>query len=126
MDPLKPLPALPESIVSVLRSLARFMAEYLDPSKSELRVCAPLGRVFEWPSVRRARSEGGDEADNSFPIRIAKEKLVAQVTQKRVDGVPLSRMFSPDKAVELMLVTGLFDEAVYFLNCKNRIISQSQ
>ena len=113
VDPLKPLPTFPESIVSLLRSLSRFMAEYLDPTRSELKVCAPLGRVLEWPSLRAEKCE-----DEFFPIRIEKEKLVAIITQKHVEGVPLSKLFCPDKTVELMLVTGLFDEAVYFLNCK--------
>lgn len=113
MDPLKPLPTLPESIVSLLRSLARFMAQYLDPSRSELNVCAPLGHVVEWPSLRELAT-----TTDGFPVRVEKEKLVAHVTQKHVEGVALTRMFTPDKTVELMLATGLFDEAVYFLNCK--------
>lgn len=104
--------------MSVMRSLARFMAEYLDPSRSEMNVCAPLEQVAEWPSLRSAGIHSSeDEDEHAFRVRIEKEKLVAHVSRDDVEGVPLSRMFTPDKVVELMLVTGLFDEAVYFLNC---------
>lgn len=105
------MPTLPESLVYVLRSLARFMADYLDASRSEIKICEVLGIIIEWPKINDKKPK------EELKIRLEKERLVAEVNQKYVDGVPLAKFFCPDKVVELMLVTGLFEEAVYFLNC---------
>lgn len=90
------------------------MAEYLSANRSELRICGVIGSVVEWPSLMLPKPV-------EFKIRLEKEKLVSAINPRQhAEGHTLAKIFSPDKVVELMLVCGIYDDAVYFLSSKIR------
>lgn len=122
MQPYKPLVSAQISIICLLKSLARFMALYLTNSE-QLFICSIQNPVI-MPSII---GNYNSKPRNEFKIELSREKLTNCINNKQsiinsVDGLPalsLTSFFTPDKTLELFLVTGLYDEAIFFLNLIN-------
>lgn len=107
LDPPRSLPKYPVAIVSVLKSLARFMAGYLTNTRGGLFICS-VNRALEMVSI--LSSSNGDQ----FNVELSRPRFTAEINKQH-----LNEFFTVDKTVELLLVTGLFAEAVHFLNSIN-------
>ena len=121
IKPGKQLQKTQIAIVSLLKSLARFMALYFINSRPLFidSVTDPLAI----PSLFH---------QSSAKIEISKQKLTNCINNqtelysesiyfKKIDfdKLNLVTFFTTDKCLELLIVTGLYDEAIYFLNLIN-------
>lgn len=111
IQPGKPLQKVQIAIVMLVKSLARFMAFYLT-DKNPLFICS-VNNPIVMPSLFDTDTE---LYKNSIKIELSKERLTLSINN-RINN--LSGFFTADKATELFLITGLYDEAIYFLNLIN-------
>jgi len=101
---MKQFRKLPISIVSCIKSLARFMALYFINTKQIL--IHSVSNPLQMESILLDQSSIGC-------IKLSKQLITNCINSN------LSIIFTSDKCLELFILTGLYDEAVYFLNLIN-------
>jgi len=104
VKPMKQFRKLPISIVSCIKSLARFMALYFINTKQIL--IHSVSNPLQMESILLDQSSIGC-------IKLSKQLITNCINSN------LSIIFTSDKCLELFILTGLYDEAVYFLNLIN-------
>ncbi len=109
----KPLQKIPIAIVSLLKSLGRFIALYLIDNKHHKSIY--IYSIHSPKIMPNIISKSQIDKRLKFSIEIPKEKLTILLNKSS----DLLSLFQPDKALELFILTGLYDEAIYFLNLIN-------
>jgi hypothetical protein len=117
MRPPRPMLKTHVAIVSVLRSLARFMAAYL-MNRTPLFVYSisrptPMPSILKWSSEQLSETEeekNYSKSSDCVRIELCRQKLTTYLSKAGL----MDSFFCVDKVVELFMVSGLSDEAVYF------------
>jgi hypothetical protein len=112
LEPPKPLPRVSFSTLHVTKSLARFMAIYLTNQAAAISICT-VSNARPMPSLAEYKTEAS--LFSSSRIALVKEKFTRSLSKSK----ELANFMTVDKTLELFLCTGLFDEAIYFLNEMN-------
>ena len=104
------------AIVCVVKSLARFMALYLSNKKPlfAYSVNNPLMMPSLIDELGPDVNSNNSNSSELIKIEVSREKLTSALHRQKH-----AHLFTADKALELLIVTGLFDEAIYFLNLIN-------
>lgn len=110
LQPPKPIQRTQIAIICLIKSLARFMALYLS-SKKPLLIYS-VNNPIMMPSLIQSPNHNQPK----LKLELSREKLTHCLNSPSGN---LASFFTPDKTLELFLVTGLFDEAIYFLNLIN-------
>ena len=120
----KPLQKSHLAIVSILKSFARFLALYLMTNCETISIPS-----VNSPSVMPNLLEENKQLNNFSKIELSKAQLTACINGKQLDNcnfaefsdnkINLCGIFSTDKALELLIVTGLYEEAIYFAQMIN-------
>jgi hypothetical protein len=110
LEPPKPLPRTSISILYIIKSLVRFMAIYLTNQADSISICS-INNPRPMPNLMKYKND----LYNSSKIALVKEKFTNSISKSK----DLTNFVTVDKTLELFLCTGLFDEAIHFLNEMN-------
>jgi len=125
VKPPKPLQKTHIAIVSIIKSLARFMALYFADKPL-------LINSVSNPDMMPCLIDQTNSSTSISQSELSKQKLIDCINnQKEVyvqskffshsnfEQIDLIGFFSADKALELFVLTGLYDEALFFMNTIN-------
>ena len=115
LRPPKPLKRTSLAVVCALKSLARFMALYFinNNLKKPLFVYS-INNPQMMPNIMCETERQLCPVDHKVRIELSREKLTASISKST-----MASFFTTDKTLELLIVTGLYDEAIYFANLIN-------
>lgn len=111
----KPLQKLPEAIISILKSLARFISLYLINSEELFH----LSMINPAPMPSLIQCIENTQNRNLIKNILCKKKFTSSLNLLSNDKLALDYVFTADKVFEILLATELYDEAIYFLNLLN-------
>ncbi|CAF0732115.1 unnamed protein product [Brachionus calyciflorus] len=109
LQTLKPIVKLPIGILTILKSLARFIALYL--MNNDCLFYYTINKPRPMPSLLNLD-------DKKSQNLLSKDKIT-QVLNDKSDGIDLMVLFNADKVVEIFLSCELYDETLFFLNSLN-------
>ena len=110
----KPLQKLPVAIISILKSLARFISLYLINSKElfHLSIINPA----PMPSLMHCVENNHTHFIKNI---LCKEKFISSLNLFSNNNLKIQYVFTADKVFEILIATELYDEAIYLLNLLN-------
>ncbi|RNA29524.1 hypothetical protein BpHYR1_050019 [Brachionus plicatilis] len=109
----KPLPKLPLALISILKSLARFVSLYLINHHELFHLS--VTNATPMPSLAECVQNAELNAKKNV---LCKQKFSSSLNSR--DATPnIGYVFTADKVVEMFLATELYDEAICFLNFTN-------
>jgi hypothetical protein len=119
LEPPKRLQRTQMATISLIKSFARFVSLYLT-NKQTLFIYS-VNNPEQMPSLLEieAMSDAKLISPDYVKIELSREKLTKSINEQSTAELNLSNLFTADKVLEMFVVCGLYDEAIYFLNSIN-------